>query len=67
MEKKENQLSTIIIGACIEIHKELGPGLLESVYEEVLAYELRQRGSRRDAENAEKCLGGLAETRSVWE
>ena len=33
-----------IIGCCIEIHRELGPGLLESAYEECLAYELRKSG-----------------------
>ncbi len=38
----ENALSKTIIGAAIEVHKQLGPGLLESVYEECLAYELSQ-------------------------
>lgn len=33
-----------IIGACIDVHKELGPGLLESAYEHCLVYELRNRG-----------------------
>jgi GxxExxY protein len=33
-----------IIGCCIEIHRELGPGLLESAYEECLAYELKKSG-----------------------
>lgn len=36
----ENEISKIIIGICIKIHNVLGPGLLESVYEEVLCYEL---------------------------
>ena len=40
----ENELSKIIIGSCIEIHRELGPGLLESVYEEVLYSELKEKG-----------------------
>ncbi len=40
----ENALSKIIIGAAIEVHRNLGPGLLESAYEECLAFELPQRG-----------------------
>ncbi len=36
----ENELSKIIVDCCFRIHKKLGPGLLESVYEEILAYEL---------------------------
>jgi len=35
----ENELSNKIIGACIEVHKSLGPGLLENVYQECLARE----------------------------
>lgn len=40
----ENELSKIIVDAAYKIHTTLGPGLLESVYETVLAYELEQRG-----------------------
>lgn len=36
--------SEIVIGACIEVHRCLGPGLLESVYEQCLCHELRLRG-----------------------
>lgn len=36
----ENELSKIVLDAAFAIHKELGPGLLESVYEEVMYYEL---------------------------
>ena len=40
----ENELSKIIVDRCLKIHKTLGPGLLESVYEEVLSYELTKNG-----------------------
>jgi len=40
----ENELSKIIIGCAIEVHKNLGPGLLESAYQECLYYELKQLG-----------------------
>ena len=42
----ENEIGTICIEAAIGVHRELGPGLLESVYEIVLAHELAQRGLR---------------------
>jgi GxxExxY protein len=38
----ENELSKIIIGCAIEVHKQLGPGLLESAYQECLYYELKR-------------------------
>ncbi|WP_209388602.1 GxxExxY protein [Chryseobacterium sp. RR2-3-20] len=45
MTKAEvTQLSYDIVGCAIKVHKELGPGLLESVYELCLAYELREKG-----------------------
>ena len=40
----EADLTKEIIGAAIEVHRELGPGLLESAYEVCLCYELRLRG-----------------------
>lgn len=40
----ENNLTSKIIKAAIEVHKQLGPGLLESSYEICLAYELRSQG-----------------------
>ena len=43
-----NQLSSKIIGAAIEVHKHLGPGLLESAYEECLCHELEMRGIKFD-------------------
>lgn len=40
----ENEISSQIIGAAIEVHKFLGPGLLENSYEACLLFELRQKG-----------------------
>lgn len=42
----ENEIAKIIVDAAFQIHKRLGPGLLESVYEVVLAHELKKRGLR---------------------
>jgi GxxExxY protein len=42
----DNEITHQIIGAAIEVHKHLGPGLLESAYEECLAHELRLRNFR---------------------
>jgi len=39
-----NELTHTIIGAAIEIHKELGPGLLESIYEKCLMHLLKEKG-----------------------
>jgi GxxExxY protein len=40
----ENDLATIVIDASMFIHKRLGPGLLESIYETILAHELQKKG-----------------------
>ena len=42
--KEEDRLSKIIIGCAINVHKSLGPGLLESAYQECLYYELSKNG-----------------------
>ncbi len=42
--KSQNNLTSEIIAAAIEVHRQLGPGLLESAYEACLLYELRKRG-----------------------
>lgn len=42
--ERENFLSNIVIGAALKVHKELGPGLLESAYKECLHYELIEAG-----------------------
>ena len=44
----ENELGTIIIESAIAVHRELGPGLLETVYEVALTYELKQRGLKAE-------------------
>lgn len=40
----ENELAKVVVNTCYKIHVELGPGLLESVYEEILFYELTKMG-----------------------
>jgi len=50
MEEKDklDQSTRRIIGAAIEVHKTVGPGLLESAYQACLAFEVRQRGLKAD-------------------
>ncbi len=45
-----NRISGIIVDASIKVHSALGPGLLESVYQKCLAFELRKRGLVIDVE-----------------
>jgi GxxExxY protein len=40
----ENEIGSIVVDCAVKLHKRLGPGLLESVYEAVLAYELQRKG-----------------------
>ena len=49
-ENEFNQSTEKIIGAAIEVHRALGPGLLESTYHACLAYELRQQGIEIESE-----------------
>ena len=42
----ENEIAKVVVDTAFQIHKRLGPGLLESVYEILLAYELKKRGMR---------------------
>ena len=42
--KTENEIAKMVLDAAFKIHTNLGPGLLETVYEAVLAYELNKRG-----------------------
>lgn len=48
----EDDTSRIIIGCAIEVHKNLGPGLLESAYQECLCYELKKKGLKIQKEKA---------------
>jgi hypothetical protein len=47
-----NQITEKIIGCAIEVHKNLGPGLLESAYEECLIFELRNAGLKAERQIA---------------
>lgn len=40
----ENEIGTIIVNTAVDVHRQLGPGLLESVYEAILSYELSVQG-----------------------
>jgi GxxExxY protein len=44
----ENEIGTLVIEAAISVHRELGPGLFETVYEVILARELCNRGLKVD-------------------
>ena len=46
----ENELANKIIGVAIEVHKALGPGLLESAYKECLMYKLQHEGLASEKE-----------------
>jgi GxxExxY protein len=51
-KKHLDNLTYKIIGCAIEVHKELGPGLLESAYQECLFYELKNAGLKVEKEKA---------------
>ena len=42
----ENEIARVVVDACYQIHVRLGPGVLESVYKQILEYELKKRGQR---------------------
>lgn len=52
IKKAENRLSGVIVDKCYQIHTRLGPGLLESVYEEILFHELNKAGFDVDRQKA---------------
>lgn len=46
----ENEIAKIVVDAAFKVHSKLGPGLLESAYQAILCYELKQRGLSVEAE-----------------
>lgn len=46
----ENQIATKILDAAFPLHKSVGPGLLESVYEQTFAYELNEMGLKAQSQ-----------------
>lgn len=46
----ENEIARIVVDVCYQIHRKLGPGLLESVYVVLLLHELRKRGLQVERE-----------------
>ncbi|HMP66244.1 MAG TPA: GxxExxY protein [Pyrinomonadaceae bacterium] len=46
----ENEIAKIVVNCAFKVHKTLGPGLLETVYQAALAYEIRRCGLRIDVE-----------------
>ena len=56
----ENEIGTAVIETAISVHRRLGPGLLESVYEAVLQHELQQRGLQAERQVKNPALPGGA-------
>jgi GxxExxY protein len=50
--ERENELASLVIDLCYRIHQEYGPGLLESVYENILAHELMQGGLKVEVQKS---------------
>lgn len=57
-EEPENRVARIVVDICIAIHRAIGPGLFESVYEAILVHELEKRGLR---------VARLVELPVVWD
>jgi GxxExxY protein len=51
-----DEISKVIIGCAIEVHKKLGPGLLESAYQECLCYELKRNGLSYEKEKPQPLI-----------
>lgn len=52
----ENEISKIIVNAAFKIHSELGPGLLESIYEKILLHELSKIGLKTESQKRIKVI-----------
>lgn len=63
---RENELAKVVVDAALKIHKALGPGLLESVYQAVLAYELKQSGLQVEAEVSIPVVYGQVQIESAF-
>lgn len=63
---RENELAKIVVDTALKIHKALGPGLLESVYHAVLAYELRQGGFKVESEVSIPVVYGQVQIESAF-
>ncbi len=57
--QRVNEITEKIIGCAIEVHKHLGPGLLESAYEECTGYEMTEEGCRETAGAAASDFKGV--------
>ena len=49
---RENEISKLVFEICLDIHKQYGPGLFESVYEEIICYELAESGLKFERQKA---------------
>jgi hypothetical protein len=66
MKRDVNEITGQIIGAAIEVHRELGPGMLESTYEACLTFELVERGLRFERQKALP-VDSMSSVRSVFD
>ena len=61
-----NELTYKVIGLAIEVHKELGPGLLESAYQECLYYELKKANLKVEREKKQVVLHEFESSANHW-
>ncbi|MEM9368574.1 MAG: GxxExxY protein [Planctomycetota bacterium] len=63
----ENEIATLVVDAAYQIHVRIGPGLLESVYQEVMVRELRKRGLNVDAKVPVSIVWDSIELKKAYE